>query len=301
MGAIAFALLAAIPAGSPRRAAPGRYRDSSSSRRPATLNPDVTVGAPDVLTGCMLYDGLVRFAEGFRIVPSLAKAWEISADGLSYTFHLVAARGATASPVTSQDVKFTLLEVSSKFGSKFVAPGKAIKEIETPDPLTVVIRLSKPFGPFLFSLRLRAERGHPCHAHVVPRQRHPEKPGIADHARHPGSVPARQVGARRSPGARSQSRLLDAGPALPRPHHHQDHSGGLRAACWRCRPARWTTSISNYFPLSAHDLLAKNPRFSLKEVSYPSVDLIILTRARPPSTRPRCARPCWPPSIATTC
>ena len=66
---------------------------------PAILNPDVTVGAPDVLTGCMLYDGLVRFAEGFRIVPSLAKSWEIAPDGLTYTFHLVEARaGAMASP-----------------------------------------------------------------------------------------------------------------------------------------------------------------------------------------------------------
>jgi peptide/nickel transport system substrate-binding protein len=58
---------------------------------PAILNPNVTVGAPDVLTGCMLYDGLVRFAEGFHIVPSLAKSWEIAPDGLSYTFHLVTA------------------------------------------------------------------------------------------------------------------------------------------------------------------------------------------------------------------
>ena len=58
---------------------------------PAILNPNVTVGAPDVLTGCMLYDGLVRFAEGFHIVPSLAKSWEIAPDGLTYTFHLVAA------------------------------------------------------------------------------------------------------------------------------------------------------------------------------------------------------------------
>jgi peptide/nickel transport system substrate-binding protein len=37
-----------------------------------------------------------------------------------------------------------------------------------------------------------------------------------------------------------------------------------------------------YFPLSAHDILAKDPRFSLKEVSYPSVDLIILNTRKPP-------------------
>jgi peptide/nickel transport system substrate-binding protein len=63
---------------------------------PAILNPDVTVGAPDLLAACMLYDGLVRFAEGFRIVPSLGRSWEISPDGLTCTFHRPP-RGATAS------------------------------------------------------------------------------------------------------------------------------------------------------------------------------------------------------------
>src|SRR5262245_21896088 len=119
---------------------------------PAILNPNVTVGAPDVLTGCMLYDGLVRFAQAFQIVPSLAKYWEIAPDGLTYTLHLVSSTWSDGKPLTSEDVKFTLLEVSSKYGSKFIAPGKAIKDIETPDQQTVVIRLSKPFGPFRFSL-----------------------------------------------------------------------------------------------------------------------------------------------------
>ena len=74
----------------------------------------MTVGVPDVLTGCTLYDGLVRFAEGLRIVPSLAKRWEIGADGLTYTFHLVTANWSDGQPLTSDDVKYTLLEVSSK-------------------------------------------------------------------------------------------------------------------------------------------------------------------------------------------
>jgi peptide/nickel transport system substrate-binding protein len=153
MGALALVFLLAISvelsAQEPRR---GGTAIVVIGADPAILNPNVTVGAPDLLTGCMLYDGLVRFAEGFRIVPSLAKSWEITPDGLTYTFHLAAASWNDGKPVTSEDVKFTLLEVSSKYGSKFVAPGKAIREIATPDPLTVVIRLSKPFGPFLFSL-----------------------------------------------------------------------------------------------------------------------------------------------------
>src|SRR5262245_12250968 len=95
----------------------------------------------------MLYDGLVRCAEGFRIVPSLAKGWEIGTDDLTYTFHLVAANWSDGKPLTSDDVKYSLLVVGSKYGSKFVAPGKAIEDIET-----VVVTLSKLVGPFLFSL-----------------------------------------------------------------------------------------------------------------------------------------------------
>ena len=65
MGALALALLLATPS---RLAAEEPRRGGTAivviGADPAILNPNVTVGAPDVLTGCMLYDGLVRFAEG---------------------------------------------------------------------------------------------------------------------------------------------------------------------------------------------------------------------------------------------
>ena len=62
MGALALALLFATPsmlaAEEPRR---GGTAIVVIGADPAILNPNVTVGAPDVLTGCMLYDGLVRY------------------------------------------------------------------------------------------------------------------------------------------------------------------------------------------------------------------------------------------------
>ena len=58
-----------------------------------------------------VYDALVRFGKNFEIVPNLAKSWEISADGLTYTFHLEKAAFTDGKPVTSEDVKFTLHEV----------------------------------------------------------------------------------------------------------------------------------------------------------------------------------------------
>ena len=119
---------------------------------PAVLNPGISVGVPDVFVGCILYDSLIRFGKNFEIVPNLAKSWEISKDGLTYTFHLEKANFTDGKPVTSEDVKFSLTQVSAKYGPKFNAPGSFIQTIETPDPLTAVIKLSKPFGPFLFSL-----------------------------------------------------------------------------------------------------------------------------------------------------
>ena len=35
-----------------------------------------------------LYNGLIQTGDSFSIKPCIAKKWEISADGLTYTFHL---------------------------------------------------------------------------------------------------------------------------------------------------------------------------------------------------------------------
>ena len=119
---------------------------------PPTLNPSITPGAPDQLVGCMIYEGLVRIAFGFKIEPALAKSWEISPDGLTYTFHLVDAKWQDGTPFTSKDVAYSLPNISAKYGPAFAAAGRTIQSIETPDPATVVIRLSRPFGPFLMDL-----------------------------------------------------------------------------------------------------------------------------------------------------
>lgn len=119
---------------------------------PLSLSPNTTNSVPDVAASCLIYDGLVRFKPGFEIVPGLAKSWTISPDGLVYKFELETAKWHDGKPVTSEDVKFTLEEISSKFGPRFNAASKFIDSIETPSPQSVTIKLKKPFAPFLFSL-----------------------------------------------------------------------------------------------------------------------------------------------------
>ena len=119
---------------------------------PPTVNPAITAGAPDRLIGCMVYEGLVRVENGFHILPALAKSWEISPDGLSYTFRLVDAKWQDGTPFTSTDVRFSLQNINAKYGPLFAASGRVIASIEAPDPATAIIKLAHPFGPLLLSL-----------------------------------------------------------------------------------------------------------------------------------------------------
>lgn len=83
------------------------------------------------------------------VEPWLAKSWEISDDATTYTFHL--REGVTFSDgekLTAAVVKqnFETLAGLTGSGAAFV---KGIKEIATPDELTVVITFEKPNAAFL--------------------------------------------------------------------------------------------------------------------------------------------------------
>tara|TARA_R110002124_G_scaffold9586_22_gene49362 strand:+ start:4421 stop:6001 length:1581 start_codon:yes stop_codon:yes gene_type:complete len=49
------------------------------------------------------FEGLVRFDADSNIVPALAESWDVSEDGLTYTFHLRDARWSDGKPVTAGD------------------------------------------------------------------------------------------------------------------------------------------------------------------------------------------------------
>ncbi len=87
-------------------------------------------------------------------VPGVAESWEISDDGLTYTFTL--RDGVTfqdGSELTSEDVKWSLersLNINHPDGASFLIAG--IESIEAPDPATVVITIGAPNVTFLSRL-----------------------------------------------------------------------------------------------------------------------------------------------------
>ena len=60
----------------------------------------------------MIFNGLVKYDKDVRIVPDLAKSWEVSADGREIVFHL---RDDVAwhdgAPFTARDVEFTYIRL----------------------------------------------------------------------------------------------------------------------------------------------------------------------------------------------
>ncbi len=121
-------------------------------QEPPVVNPNVTQGLPDKIIGCIFYEGMVSITPEGEVIPRLAKSWTITPDGKTYSFELGKAEFHDGKPVTSEDVKYTLLEVSAKYSPSFTAAGRDIDHIDTPAADKVVISLKEPFGPFLQSL-----------------------------------------------------------------------------------------------------------------------------------------------------
>ncbi|MGA7672742.1 MAG: peptide ABC transporter substrate-binding protein [Nitrolancea sp.] len=124
---------------------------------PATFNPLLASSQTERDAAALMFDGLVRVDGSGTPTPDLAKSWQVSEDGLTYTVTLRS--GVTwhdGSPFTSQDVRFTIgLVQSPSFPgdpqlSRFWRP----IVVGTPNDSTVVFHLMNPFSPFLNDLNI---------------------------------------------------------------------------------------------------------------------------------------------------
>lgn len=121
--------------------------------RPQYLNPLLSAGNPVDRDICaLIFEGLTRYDEQGRLVPALANGWNVSLDGLVYTFWLRQdVRWQDGINFSSDDVVYTfqLLQDPGYTGPSDVAALWRSVTVEKVNRWTVSFSLQEPFAPFL--------------------------------------------------------------------------------------------------------------------------------------------------------
>ena len=137
---------------------------AGNGSEPATLDPHKSTGTwEDRIISDMIV-GLTQSAPDGSPVPGMAERWEVTPDGLAWTFHLRDATWSDGVPVTADDFVFSLRRIldpntASEYASLlyFIVNAQAVNEgkaplealgVSAPDRKTLVIRLTHP-APYL--------------------------------------------------------------------------------------------------------------------------------------------------------
>jgi peptide/nickel transport system substrate-binding protein len=120
----------------------------------ATLNPIVATSRYDRLVMNYIFTPLVDFDVELKVIPGLASKWEISPDGLEYTFHLnPKATFSDGTPVKASDVLFTLRKIIDPASEAAQIAGELEKidmaRTRVTDDHTIVVGFKEAFAPQL--------------------------------------------------------------------------------------------------------------------------------------------------------
>ena len=157
---IALTLVLALAAIVPADAAPPRdTMVIGLVAEPVTMDPPQITDLNSTRVAKRIFEGLVAQELGsYKLVPGLARSWDISRDGLTYTFHLRAdVKFHDGTPLTAEAVRFVFerqLNEQSPYYKTGIYPYVKgflgnVASVEVIDPRTVQIRLKAPLTPFI--------------------------------------------------------------------------------------------------------------------------------------------------------
>lgn len=134
-----------------------------------TLDRNKAATIPDQNIATLMCEGLVRL-KAQKLVPGIAKTWDISADGTAYTFHLRPSNWSDGTPLTAHDFEYSFKRLmdpaiasSYAFVGLPIKNGAAVNEgkiapaelgVKAIDDLTLQVTLEAPTDYFLNSLAL---------------------------------------------------------------------------------------------------------------------------------------------------
>jgi peptide/nickel transport system substrate-binding protein len=120
----------------------------------------MTTSSSSLIPISILYnvlEPLVKIGPDGSINPLLADSWEISDDGLTYTFSLIEANFHDGQPFTAADVKYTYERAMDPAQAHpFARYFTVVDQVNALDDRTVEVQLNTPSNNFLFNMGLRA-------------------------------------------------------------------------------------------------------------------------------------------------
>jgi len=146
----ALALLVAIAAWQPLQAQTqkGTLIFAVESLSSQTMDPIQEARPGNAIYQAPMYDSLVGFdLDKGGTGPGVAQSWDLSEDGLTWTFHLrPGQKFHNGDPLTAQDVKFSLQRqmAPNSTASAAATLRRTIKSIDVVDDLTVAVNTATP-------------------------------------------------------------------------------------------------------------------------------------------------------------
>jgi len=127
---------------------------------PRGLDPALVDDGESAKVMSNIFEGLLKYnKDSTKVEPSLAKSWELSPDGLSYTFHLQqGVKFQDGTDFNADAVKFNIdrelkPQVTEDMGYASFVYG-SVKDVMVVDKDTVKVNLTAPSTPFLSNLAM---------------------------------------------------------------------------------------------------------------------------------------------------
>ncbi|WP_156109534.1 ABC transporter substrate-binding protein [Pseudomonas cremoricolorata] len=124
----------------------------ATDREPTCLDPHVAGDMPQVFVGLQYLDSLVSMNSEGQIGPWLATHWQVSDDGLRYTFHLRRdVKFTDGTPFNAQAVKANLEHIVNPKTQSSTAGGyiRQYRDTRIIDDYTAEVILATPYAAFL--------------------------------------------------------------------------------------------------------------------------------------------------------
>ncbi len=129
--------------------APGGELREGAIGLPRTINPVIAVTDIDRDIVALVYTGLTKYENG-KILPSIAKSWDISDDGLVYTFNLPSnIYFQDNKQLTSEDVAFTIQKIQDPVIKSPHRADWVNVSVKVLSPTQIQFTLKQPYAPFL--------------------------------------------------------------------------------------------------------------------------------------------------------